>query len=265
MVHLFAPHEQRTVRLSDGFLIDTLIVNPGCAKRLVFFHGINSTPDAVAMLDPLAKAHNLTIYAPSLPCHGSTHNVSTFTDLVGRLEQWCDALGLSHDVMLGHSLGAMVLPYLAKSRPDLVSAMICLAMPTRQVVSNFDFATRLVVMTVDSWVSSLIALGQTLIGRHHPADEPCAHPAHVRCRTLSVLRILRHVPDMAPVVDHLEIPMALIYGAIDFATRPPHARLGLPKPIILDWKSHGFPSFDRTWSTISDVIGGVLLPPPRLV
>jgi pimeloyl-ACP methyl ester carboxylesterase len=253
MGRLLAVTHHQMVELSDGFQFDTLIVNPGCARRLIFLHGLYSTPEMVGMLAPMAQRHGVTIYAPCLPCHGKSHDVSSFAEFVRRVAEWCDAMKLSHEVMFGHSVGALVLPYLARLRPDLVSAMICLAMPTRPIRGNLDLATRMLALWADSLGSQIVAALQSWHApRGSRASEIQAPPPSFR--TAKMLRILKEVPDMTKVVDQLGIPIALIYGAIDLATRPPKSRLGLPKPVILGWQSHSFPMFNHNWKPISDAI-----------
>lgn len=257
-----APPRNEMTRLPGGFLFDTLITNPGCEREVVFLHGLGGSPEGMLMLEWLAARHNVTVLAPHLPCHGRTSDVATYSDFIGRIVQWCEHFGLSQANMIGHSLGALTLLYLADSRPDLVSAGICLAMPTTRPARKLGYHARLAILGADVSVTTSLAMTDALFtGYGRQLISALALGTYQGARVRTVLRMLRGAEDVEPVVRRQSTPIEFIYGGADIAIRPPgpdiapHMRCQ-----VLPGQPHCFPMLRTNWKHISAAFDRALNP-----
>lgn len=250
------------IRLPGGFAFDTLIINPGCERQIVFLHGLGGSPGGMLMLEWLAARHNVTVLAPHLPCHGRTSDVAVYGDFIGRIAQLCDHFGLSQANMIGHSLGALTLLYLADSRPDLVSAGVCLAMPITRPARKLGYHARLAILGADVSVTTSLAMTDALFtGYGRQFISALVLGTYQGARVRPVLRMLHEAEDVEPVVRRRSTPIEFIYGGADIAIRPPGPDIApYMRYQVLPGQPHCFPMLRINWKPISAAFDRALNP-----
>jgi pimeloyl-ACP methyl ester carboxylesterase len=113
-----APTRHADVRYLEG----------GAGDPLVYFHGAGGmTPD-----DPLlvALAENHHVFAPYLPGYGETEDCPALRDMLDyTLLGWdlVRAFGLTDPILVGHSMGGMIVAEMAAVAPNDVSRLALIA------------------------------------------------------------------------------------------------------------------------------------------
>jgi len=117
---------EATLQLADGTRINYARSGDSDGAPLVFLHG---WPDSWRSFQPVMEALPESIGATSisLPGFGGSDAIGSParpSDLARAVIAFCDALGITHAVFVGHSLGTLVSQRLAERRPDLVDGLV---------------------------------------------------------------------------------------------------------------------------------------------
>ncbi len=242
--------QQYPVVLKGGPVIMTACINPGKTRHAVFLHGLGASPRAMyPFLEYVAVKEGVTIIAPRLPCHGKSDDVDTADEFIARLGEWGEAVGLSGDLVVGHSLGALVLPHIAKRFPNQIGAGICLALPTEPLSGRLDLYRRLVHVGTDVTITTSVALIEAFRYGDGPRfSRAVQSTASEGFRLRQMMKVLQGLSDVELVLDGLDIPIALMWGERDSATPPQTERLD--HPIVLPGQHHCFLMLREDWEPI---------------
>ena len=117
---------ERTLQLSDGTRINYARSGSTEAADIVFLHG---WPDSWRSFQPVMDAlpDEVAATAISMPGFGgsdATGSPARPSDLARAVIAFCDAVGITSAVFVGHSLGTLVAQRLAERRPDLVRGLV---------------------------------------------------------------------------------------------------------------------------------------------
>jgi len=238
-----APAEHRIVVLPGGFKMNVLAINPGAPAAVLFLHGVGGSPDLLRHpLSSLARKHNVTIYAPYLPCHGSSDDVDSFPELLDVMGQTAEQLGLQNSVFIGHSLGAHIVMRLAESRPDLISAGVALAMPTKIHTAGARFFATMPALGLDALVTSNIAfLGSLFTGNPFELASAFVDAGFRVANGKTIFDVLKGASDLRDVMPQVDQPFTLVYGGLDSVVRPIKFKLGANfKQVVLHGMPHNF-------------------------
>ncbi len=246
------------VELKRGSVVDTLCLNPGQPRHLGLWHGFGASPEVMGegLGRYLAVTRGITVFASRMPCHGNSDDVDTFTDYVESLGQWCEAIGLSRDLVIGHSLGALVLPAVADLYPDQIGAGLCMSMPTEPLSGRLDLARRLLSVGTNATSTTAIALIEALrAGNGSKFGRAVRKTARDRMRVHNLIKVLWGTPDLDPVVGQAIIPMTYMWGEKDSATPPPTDLSRFPgKTIIVPGAKHCFPLERDYWEIVGEQV-----------
>ena len=253
------------VFLDDGFLIETVNINPGQSRYIVFYHGLGASPGAMyPFLEWLAFMEGVTIIALRMPCHGDSGDVDTSDAFIDRIGQWGEIVGLSNALIIGHSLGALALPFVAKRFPNQIGAGVCLAPPIEPLSSGFDLINRLVHVATDVTITTSVALFEAFRYGDGPRfSRAVRRTASEGFRLPLMMKVFKDFPDFGTVLRELEIPIVFMWGERDSATPPPN---GHPDhPIVLAGQHHCFLMLRENWEPIRSVVRAQLdrLSPPQ--
>ena len=118
-----APTEDAFIALSEVTL-HYVVYGSGKAP-LILVHGNGGSADS---LKEAARylANDFTVYVPESRCHGKSGDpgVISYELMAKDLKEFCEALGLTKPIVMGHSDGAINAIQLAADYPDLPGAII---------------------------------------------------------------------------------------------------------------------------------------------
>lgn len=117
---------QATLRLGAGFDVEYVTSGPRSGPAVVFVHG---WPDSWRSFQPVIEAlpPQRRCVAVSLRGFGNSDAPDASyspRDLADDVAELIDHLGISGAVLVGHSLGSVVVQHIAVSRPDLVAGLV---------------------------------------------------------------------------------------------------------------------------------------------
>jgi len=217
-----APQEHRIIVLPGGFKMHVLVINPGKADVVLFLHGVGASPDLLHHpLSCWAKAHDVTMCALYLPCHGLSDDIRSFPELIDVIGLAAEKLGLRSAVFMGHSLGAHLVVCLAESRPDLMASGVVLSLPTKIYTSGLHFLATMPALGIDAYVTSNVAMLGSFFHGNPMALASAFVDAGVRMANgYRIYDVLKGAPDLAGILPHVLQPMISLHGGFDLAVLP---------------------------------------------
>ncbi len=141
------------VEVNGSPLFYALSRGPENGPAVVLVHGAGGSH--VHWPAELRRLPGATVYALDLPGHGRSKGKGrdTVSGYAETVVAFCDALGLTRPVVIGHSMGGAIAQTLALDFPDRISALVLVATGARLrvtaaildgIVSNFDETVKLI-------------------------------------------------------------------------------------------------------------------------
>ncbi len=141
------------VEVNGSPLFYALSRGPENGPAVVLVHGAGGSH--VHWPAELRRLPGATVYALDLPGHGRSKGKGrdTVAGYAEAVVAFCDALGLTRPVVIGHSMGGAIGQTLALDFPDRISALVLVATGARLrvtaaildgIVSNFDETVKLI-------------------------------------------------------------------------------------------------------------------------
>ncbi len=141
------------VEVNGNPLFYALSRGPESGPAVVLIHGAGGSH--VHWPAELRRLPGATVYALDLPGHGRSKGKGrdTVSGYAEAVVAFCDALGLTRPVVIGHSMGGAIAQTLALDFPDRISALVLVATGARLrvtaaildgIVSNFDETVKLI-------------------------------------------------------------------------------------------------------------------------
>jgi pimeloyl-ACP methyl ester carboxylesterase len=115
----------RTIQTARGARVRVLDFGHADNAPLVFLHGLSGILDDMTFFDLLAERHH--VYVPELPGYGQSSGEELLEDMLDfALHGWdvVVSLGLSHPVLVGHSMGGMLAAEMACLAPDAIAKLV---------------------------------------------------------------------------------------------------------------------------------------------
>ena len=162
------------VEVNGSPLFYALSRGPENGPAVVLVHGAGGSH--IHWPAELRRLPGATVYALDLPGHGRSKGKGrdTVSGYAEAVVAFCDALGLTRPVVIGHSMGGAIGQTLALDFPDRISALVLVATGARLrvtaaildgIVSNFDETVKLIASYLWSRESAPAVMMERLGGQ----------------------------------------------------------------------------------------------------
>jgi pimeloyl-ACP methyl ester carboxylesterase len=207
----------------------------------------------------LVRELDITVYAIFIPGHGPSLSTQDFMAAVGLIAQALEALGLEQVPVLGHSLGGLMTCRLAQGRPDLVSAVGTLCMPSQHPRTKAGYYARIAAVTIDVFATSILAVlttGNAVESRalvralYWTIRERFDAPAAVQL-------LIGSPPDVLGMLRAIEVaglPQQHYQGRFDLPARRLFRPATLPGEILVGTWGHNAPLLPWAYPHIADLV-----------
>ncbi len=216
----------------------------GDGPPLILLHGLAASSHDWDRLIPVLVQAGFRVYAPDLPGHGNSakpldRRMYQANNIYAHLEDWILNLRLpAPPVLVGHSLGGFLSLYFALRHPDRVKGLVLLnpfytpgQIPLRlRLLSNHPEWGERALRTTPLWLIELVTALEPY-DAHHCAKEARLQEARDYKRACpGIAYIPASLPDLAPSLGKLRLPVSVIWGDKDL-TLDPHSFPKLVKSI----------------------------------
>ena len=122
--------EFKYTELDTGITMSHVELGPENGENIVLIHGAIDSFLSFSQVGSYLASLGYHVYLPEMRGHGHTEKpdgVYSFTALAEDIKNWSDKTGLKKAIYGGHSLGSIVVQYLAAKYPVMVKAAVLLS------------------------------------------------------------------------------------------------------------------------------------------